>query len=533
MIKIMIVDDEPIVRKCLRETIDWQSYGCEISGEAANGRDALRLYEKTRADIIITDIIMSKTTGVEMIEKLREMKSDVKIIIITGYENFDYAKKAIENSVSAYILKPAKNELIIDAVLKIKNELALQKQVQKVMDEHLSRKQNEFLTALLSAESLTREQCRELSHSYGITLTTDVYSLAAVQIDKESGKKGSVTHADRLLLNEAITYNVSVTDRVIMSCEGGDNKIILLFMADNNDERMRVEDFLHKVQTKFFDISGKTVTVGLSGIFRNLAIIKRALRQAETALNAKTVQGKNKIIRYTDRMTLSDSKFVFSDIPIDDVVLKLKEMKFDASRKEINYWFDSIASCGTLNLDIVKNNILELVVLVLRSMVYNTTTMRRLFGRVIMPAVELQEIETLEELKNWTLNIINCIESQPDSCLPQGYSTIVQKAVLYIMENYSSQITIEQAAANLYISPRSLTRIFKKETGKTFGEYLADYRIKTAVYLLEHDTRKTFEIAALVGYRDPQYFHKLFKKMTGHSTGYYRKNNGEKNNESY
>ena len=150
-----------------------------------------------------------------------------------------------------------------------------------------------------------------------------------------------------------------------------------------------------------------------------------------------------------------------------------------------------------------------------------------------MPAVELQEIETLEELKNWTLNIINCIESQPDSCLPQGYSTIVQKAVLYIMENYSSQITIEQAAANLYISPRSLTRIFKKETGKTFGEYLADYRIKTAVYLLEHDTRKTFEIAALVGYRDPQYFHKLFKKMTGHSTGYYRKNNGEKNNESY
>ena len=89
----MIVDDEPIVRKCLRETIDWQSYGCEISGEAANGRDALRLYEKTRADIIITDIIMSKTTGVEMIEKLREMKSDVKIIIITGYENFDYAKK--------------------------------------------------------------------------------------------------------------------------------------------------------------------------------------------------------------------------------------------------------------------------------------------------------------------------------------------------------------------------------------------------------------------------------------------------------
>ena len=209
-------------------------------------------------------------------------------------------------------IKTGKNELIIDAVLKIKNELALQKQVQKVMDEHLSRKQNEFLTALLSAELLTREQCRELSHSYGITLTTDVYSLAAVQIDKESGKKGSVTHADRLLLNEAITYNVSVTDRVIMSCEGGDNKIILLFMADNNDERMRVEDFLHKVQTKFFDISGKTVTVGLSGIFRNLAIIERALRQAgETALNAKTVQGKNKIIRYTDRMTLSDSKFVF------------------------------------------------------------------------------------------------------------------------------------------------------------------------------------------------------------------------------
>ena len=126
------------------------------------------------------------------------------------------------------------------------------------------------------------------------------------------------------------------------------------------------------------------------------------------------------------------------------------------------------------------------------------------------------------DLKDWSLNIINGIGSKSDVCAPFSYSPLMQKAILYIHENYASKITIDSLANRLYTSRRSLTRCFKSETGKTFNEYLTDYRMEIAKNMLRSDTYKIFEIGNLVGYTDQKHFHKTFKRVTGHNPTYYK-----------
>ena len=168
MTTVLIVDDEYLVRRGIRETIDWQSYGFEIVGEAANGIDGYEKYKELRPDIIITDVRMKRATGLELIEKLKATDGfDSEIVIISAYDDFEYVKRALENNVSAYILKPIQEKELISVMLRMKSEQKEKREKQNLMENmvmQLPAMRNTFLKDLFEGKQRTSERLEKSVH---------------------------------------------------------------------------------------------------------------------------------------------------------------------------------------------------------------------------------------------------------------------------------------------------------------------------------------------------------------------------------
>ena len=170
----------------------------------------------------------------------------------------------------------------------------------------------------------------------------------------------------------------------------------------------------------------------------------------------------------------------------------------------------------------IKNTVLELVILLFHTVIKNSNMMHMVFGKEVFPSIELQSLDSIDAIKNWTIDIVQKISACPDLILPKKYSPILSKAILYIRANYAQKIKVDDIAKELYISSRSLSRMFLSETGKSCSSYITEYRIKIAVNLLTTTSYKVSDIAALVGYNDIKHFYKIFKKETGHTPKFYR-----------
>lgn len=522
MLKILIVDDEPLVRRCLKETIDWESLGFTVVGEASNGQEALMLTSHLRPDIILTDIMMKKMNGLDMVEQLKNSKNDVEIIIITGYENFEFAKRALENNVAAYILKPVLNETIIDAVLKLKEKIKNKSKIQIALSEHNINRGGAFLSALLKEEAVTNLICSQLAEKYDVTVPSNLYTVSLLQLDKSPASENRFFHLGIASLKDTLSFCISTSVYFSIFCETDNNSVLLVTFLSDNKETHNITPFLNDIKTHFTSTGFGTITIGVSKIFKNLAIIKRAVIQAKTALSQKARIGGNRIIEYSENSSPAQRQITLSSETIHEIISDIKAQNAENAAKTVSDWIDDVSKNNPQGFDTTKNSVLELTILILRTFFQNPYTMVEVFGRKITPAIELQNIEYFSDLKDWSLNIINGIGSKSDVCAPFSYSPLMQKAILYIHENYASKITIDSLANRLYTSRRSLTRCFKSETGKTFNEYLTDYRMEIAKNMLRSDTYKIFEIGNLVGYTDQKHFHKTFKRVTGHNPTYYK-----------
>lgn len=524
MTRIMIIDDEPLVRETLRTTIEWEKYDCEIIAEADDGKDAMEIYKNTLPDIIITDIVMTFTNGLDFISAVKAINSDVEIIILSGYDNFEYAQTALKYAVSAYLLKPIRNDAIIAEVLRCKEKIEKNKQLQTALLSEFNAHANSFLFELLQMNELSKPQLEELCDKHQISLPSDQYSVAVFQVDKIHSFN---INSAFIQLRDVINYHISICKDYVLSAVFEDNLVVLYVfspLSGTND----INAFLTHIQSYYKKSFEHTVTVGVSGVFKNLAIVKRAYQQATTAIAQKAAFEPNSIIRYLD-ISFRPEQAVLTlnyDI-INEIINCIKQGDTDKALNIINTYFDKVTDLKAVNIESVKNNILELVITLIQKTIKNSTTISLIFNRDFFPAMELQSIEFFADIRNWTIDVIEKIGQYYDEYTPHSYSPTLNKALLYIQENYASKISTEDVAKKLLISTRTLSRLFLSETGKSFSEHLTEYRIKMAVHMIENTQYKIVDIAALVGYNSIQNFYKTFKKITGHNPTHYKQGDTE------
>lgn len=553
MYKLILVDDEEEVRKGIVQKIDWKKCGFEIAGEAENGREALEIVEKVVPDVILADIKMPFMDGLELSEVLRERFPSTKIVIITGFDEFEYAQKAVRLNVIEYVLKPISSEELTNILVKIKvkidEEIAQKRNIQ-ILKEHYRRSlpilREKFLASLITGKLNKKEICEKTNY-YGLNLNGDEFVVSIISIDngvastnriRNYSQVGSNFESDEDFDNipegkELLNFSLlRICKDIVNKHNLGmaflyNDHIVIISVHDEGDREPVVRkslSVLEEIRQGAQKFLGITVTAGIGMVCRDIVQIKHSYESALTALDYRLVLGGNRIICIEDLEPQCSQKIVFDEIKERTLISCIKVGTAEDIKETVETMFKEVTDAKTSFKD-YQIYLMEMLTAILKAAKGLNTDTDHILGTNCNLFIEMYKLKAINEVKNWFIEICLKIRSYISNHRHNTCKLLVKKAIDYVHNHYhESDITIDKICRYLYISPTYFSSIFKKEMKMTFINYLTHIRMEAAKELLRTTDLKSFEIAAKVGYSEPNYFSYCFKKNFGISPTQYRNN---------
>lgn len=508
--KIMLVEDDFIVRKGLIKTVDWDSINCEIVGEASDALEAIEKIKILSPDIIITDICMKEVDGIEMLKKLKEEKIDVKAIILSGYTDFEYAKSAMELGVRHYLLKPIENEKLIEAILSVRSELKKEKNIMTP-----TTKQQIALRKLLDAGNAA-----ELLDNIGLVVPKGRFLVANIKIEKgyEEENNAALKHTTELL--ECVEYFSGIDTHYSISILIGERNVVMILFE--KDGKMEERTILRNIRKQFGFKTGKRLTIGISGVSDDISRIHKLYEESCAALGSKNAFETDSLIYYDD-IKMMEERFepIFSEEAKAEILEAINVNAVEKVQRILRETFKKLKEHQGLDMENLKNTVIELAVMMVKQAAKNFEEMQMVFGRKIQPATEIVQLETVADVEAWFEIFTTSLQSHHEFMDVYRFSTLVREVCIYIMQNYSNKLNVDILAKQFFVSEGHLMRAFKRETNMTVIEFVTEYRIYIAKNLLKDKNNKIYDVSRRVGYEDAKYFSKVFKKITGEPPNQY------------
>ena len=527
MYRILLVDDEILVRDAIRENIDWAGMDCELVGDCQNGQEAAEFVNKHPVDIVLTDICMPYMDGMELSHFLHDNYPDIVIVIFSGFGEFEYAKKAIQYNVSEYLLKPI-TAMELTAVIGRMKEKVDQRQKEKRKLENLTKASENYrknaqiirskaIEALVGCSQDVNESLAQLKNM-GIELVGPNYRVAVFDIDLYSDMyKVDVEKRQESALMAFVLYNISneIAERESagIAYQEGSNRVCILFQGvRTRDSNNKIRSICREIQQKVKEVIGIEVSMGIGGWVRNLedlilshdvaakAIQYRYLLGGSLLLDMEEKKPNREISLYDTLEQLTDSlktgKKETMELCLSRMEQEIKDALVEKSRACM-YLQQIVRAVGSASesLQTEREEPLRGSETLLRNVTEQST-----FQQAIGLVKEYAE-EVFEKLSS-----LNSSSGQRQASL----------ALDYIQNNYMDpNLSLNGICSYLSISTSYFSTIFKEVTGETFMEVLIRTRMDKARELLENTTLKNYEIAEKVGFSDPHYFGISFKKITG------------------
>lgn len=525
-IKVFLVEDEMVIRRGIKNSIDWEKEGYIFCGEASDGELAYPMIIKEKPDILITDIRMPFMDGLELCKLVKEELPNIKILILSGYDEFDYAKEAIRLGVTEYLLKPISSGKLLEALNGVSESIRREKEdkdlVRKYMEEMRENTEHEkqkFFEQMI-AGNLSMADALETGKKYEMNLSAGMYNLLLFRftLGEENRKSGE-------LLGEAEYAIKKLTERLeyVFEFQRDVEGWAFLLMADNEEQMSeRVKELSKDLEEIMKNYSTITYFGGIGQPVARLRELEESFREAERALAARFTMELNRIISVEDiRMaqnvdTLDDIE-ITSFGEIEKTRTMLEKFLNNGAEDEIDEFVDVyINELPEENLKsvLMRQYIIMDAYIVMMSF---CEKIEGIEGEMQAQSEELKNsmktIQTLEEIKNYIRMLLKKIIGVRDTISGRRYSDIIEIAKDQIRKTYmSDEISLNTIAAEVGMSPSYFSSIFSKEMGKTFVEYLTEIRMDRAKELLMCSSMKTSEIGYEVGYKDPHYFSYIFKK---------------------
>lgn len=524
MYKVLIAEDEMLVRLGLKNSINWEKYDMTVAGDVSNGKAALDFYYENRPDVIITDIKMPVMDGMELISRIRETDDKAKFVILTCMGEFDLVKKAMSLGVSDYILKLTMTEEELDKILsKIRNELDEQKKLHEKDTPGISNvdavkdklmKDFIFYNIYSGQEFLNRIQ------SMGISLKPGNLALAVMEIDNYDSVKAHFEDQKGYLIASALMNVIKEildknTSGVVFHEDGPRYVIIMNTNAACNGDAIP-EDLsqqLDRIRESLKIYFNTSVSFGLSSIRSGFEPLREMYREAVSSLNMRFHNGQG-------IYHIQDSLFVPK---VREKCLSLLNFYDLLGIQDENYKIEFEKKVHSLadNIPDQKDAVKDMMYQFLH---WITDSMRLsgddIYGLLISYGARIRNAEimdlVLESISEFMTALKNLLKEK------NILSTEISKALLYMKKNYVKELSLQEVAEHVNLSPSYFSSIFKKELNVNFIEYLNDIRISNAKELLRNTSMKSYEIAEKVGFKESTYFSVLFKKATGTSPNKFR-----------
>ncbi|RNB83274.1 DNA-binding response regulator [Brevibacillus nitrificans] len=532
MYKLILVDDEEDVREGVSQEIDWHEHGFEVLAKAENGKEALDLVERLRPDVVVTDIKMPFMDGLQLAEAVRRQFPATRIIILTGFDEFEYAQKAVKLHIDEYVLKPFSAIELIDALLKVKNRMdeeAAHRENNQLLRESYRKSlpvlREVFLSSLLTRQ-LTREDIFAKASEYSVQLQGSEFLVSVLCLDqKKKDEEQILLFAVKNIAQEQVKLGAYACLVFLHN-----DLVVLLLRRETETEhqlehqmQMLAEEIRRTVE-KYLSV---TVTVGIGTVIRDVTQLSYSYQDAAVALDYKGILGNNRLIFIDDVEKQPRESVRFDERKEHDLVRCIKMGTLPELHTVVDELFCEVEE-GNISIQDYRIYLLEMITTILKTAQRAELDMDQLFGGHSHLLAEIATFNNVQEAKNRVIDICEKIMSSIASGRHHTYKRLVDQAIAYTHRHFQSpDISIHKVCADLHISPGYFSSIFKRETKTTFVTYLLQLRMEKAKELLRTTDLKTFEIAEQVGYSDANYFSFCFRKHVGLSAKEYRNSSGK------
>jgi two-component system, response regulator YesN len=531
MYKIMIVDDEAVVREGIRNNIPWLELGFVLVGVYENGFEAIEAIETLQPEVVLTDICMPFVDGIELTRFIANNFPCTKVILLTGFDEFEYAQQAVKLRAYDFLLKPITANELRKILNKVKTDLDTEKEsienvnkLKSQLNESLPLLKERFLNRLVSGQ-IPKNLDEKLEY-YNIAIPGEFYLVIAIDIDDDNELKIYYPDADEELLYLAIS-NICM-DSLGKENEGAvfqnnDNKTILLLSGQSSETlnvtATRLSEEIRQTVEKYLKF---TITVGIGKICVSLHELYLSHKSAILALNYRFLLGKNHVINISDMGETAQSRKPYNsegqrklisvlrcgvESHIDEIITNIIHSMEDA--------YISLERC-----QVQIQSIVILIINVLNDLGIDETDV---FGPGINLVTEVYQFKTLDQFEIWLKELCKKVAAFITGRRNNFYKIYALKAEEYIKEHYQDEdISLVSICKHLQLSTSYFSQIFKTHTKETFIEYVTRIRVEKAMELIKSTGLKTYEIANQVGYVDSHYFSMIFKKAVGLTPTEYR-----------
>lgn len=527
--KLLIVDDELHIRTGIQQGIEWSAIGINEVMIAADGIEALETFRTILPEIVITDIRMPGMDGLELSKRLKEISPTVQIIILSGYSEFEYAKKALQIGVVDYELKPVKIKNLISLVAKAKEEIQKIIKDKEEINEYKKIYKEKFIEDIIQGNITDKSIIIKGLYEYFRFEAKGNLLCFLMSLDNNNSLMSS-----SILQMDAKTL-VSDIDKIV--CEWLENKngVILRKTESLIFTIIRIQStssFYHSFKQMLQEISEEvnkkleskyklSCSIGVSNSGDVLGI-RQMYYQTLQALNHRLYAGVKAIIYFNEVNTTKEIDFYRH---VDEKELNENIANYDhvAVFELINNEFKNLKDQKCIRHDVVRNMCIDLKNILIRTVKENCIDFEGLFGNNLKYFNEIPIFDTIDDYKKWVLDAYYLVLEGLSDLKGNKHSLLMHKAAEFIKKNYQNEITVETLSEYVQKTPNYFSHLFKKEFDMSFSEFLNKVRINEAKKLMRTTTLLAYEISEKVGYQDYKYFTQVFKKVEGYAPSEYRK----------
>lgn len=516
MYRVLIAEDEMLVRLGLKHSIDWSEYNMTVIADVANGQEALDIYQKELPEVLITDIKMPIMDGMELIAKVRDINSDAQIIILTCVEDFVTARKALSHNVQDYILKlEMTSEDMGRMLFKIREKLdRLHKSVHVKTDVDIHILKDNLIKEYLLGSRYSEVEFTAKAESLNMRLHPHRLVVTLMEIDRFDlickrfkDNKGQLVRMSLLNVLSEVLANYGCGEAFADS----DSRYLLVFGFDEQNSEQQITDTLHTIVEHIRNVLNMYFNISVTFV----------INHAQEGYHSMKEQ-------YSECLTKLEDRFFFgagsntlvggqysSRIPEDmnDSLLQIvREWKTnDAAKKALeNTMLTFLTKESIVNATEIKRTFKIWVLMAALSIRLSKSDMPEIVSDYSDRITGAQTLQELVYVFRTYLQTVGEYLSHKTSI-----SKEISDVIRYIDHNYKREIALIELAQVVQVSPNYLSSLFKKETGINFADYLLNYRIDRAKELLLSTFSKTYEIAEQTGFANQSYFSRAFKKQTG------------------
>jgi len=524
--KMIIVEDEKIIREQIATYIQWKEYGIDVIGTAENGRIALDMARKYKPELILTDIRMPEMDGLELLFEIQKEMRNTKVVLLTAYDDFIYVQTALKNGAFDYVLKIAPTEELINTVLKARDKV-LEEQ-QKIYESELIKENlkgnvqiaNEgLLNRLVRHKSKNIDHVVECLNKNGILFKKGNYFVAIVdfnqtdiylEIERYILIKEKMLEIEKEMLFSAIWYF--------------DDKDCLIGIIQHENS-ISYTEFSNTLRKVLIENEIANYYVGLGSSKGKIADIFSSYCEAEKALEFKIIKPINTFIIYSEILNLQkkDEESGFIKECKKDLFIQIKTFSVDKINNSIDRAFGELLVISSIYPNEIYKLCYELIQEAKRDIEILDPEFNSSLGEYDFYS-DIRQFDDIKKLKDWLKELISSIVIRVNNEKQEPMFQTINKILKYIDENIGFDLSLNSIAEKFEINQSCLSILFKKGTGIYFKDYILKKKVERAQVLLRDSKLRIKDVSNIVGYQDEKYFTNIFKKYTGLTPSQYKNN---------